>query len=142
MYRDINSILDAQQSIRPAVLTANTDGQSVDLRGSDGALVAITIGAVTGSPNATTAVTLEESDNGSSWTDVADADILGEEPVTFAANTAYQFGYKGTARYIRVTYTKGGETNAAIAAMVVRGYLAIAPTEAPRSNAAPAYSGT
>lgn len=142
MYRDLNSNLDAQESLRPAVLTANADGQSVDLRGADSATVVVSIGAITGSVNATTALTLEESDDNSNWSDVADADILGEEPTGtgITANTAYQFGYIGDARYIRATWTKGGETNAAVAAMIVRGHLHKAPSG--QSNAAPTYAGT
>jgi len=132
MYRDINANLDANESIRPAVMTADTDGQGVDLRGADSAIVVVTVGAITGAAGDAT-VTLEESDDNSTFTDVADADILGTEP-TLAANTAYQFGYRGTSRYVRATFTVGGETNVAASAMVVRGNLARATTEAPRSN--------
>lgn len=142
MYRDINSNLDAQESLRPAVRTADADGESVDLRGADGALIAISVGAITGTVNATTAFVLEESDDDSVFTDVADADILGEEPTGtgITANTAFQFGYIGEKRYIRVSSVKGGETNLAASAMIVRGYLHKAPSD--QSNAAPTYSGT
>lgn len=133
MYRDINANLDVNESIRPQVATGAVDGETVDLRGADSALVAVSIGAITGTAGDAT-VTLEESADGTTFTDVADADILGSEP-TLAANTAYQFGYIGTARYIRATFDLGGETNVAVAAAVVRGHLHRAPTEAPRSNA-------
>jgi YD repeat-containing protein len=142
MYRDLNSNLDAQESLRPAVLTADADGESVDLLGADSATIVVSVGAITGSVNGTTALTLEESDDNSSWADVADADILGAEPIgtDIAANTAYQFGYIGAARYIRATWTKGGETNAAVAAMVVRGHLHKAPSA--QAGTAPTYAGT
>lgn len=142
MYRDNNSNLDAQESLRPAVLSSDTDGETVDLRGSDSATIVVSIGAISGSVNGTTALTLEESDDGTSFSDVADADILGEEPTGtgITANTAFQFGYIGDARYIRATWTKGGETNAAVSAMVVRGHLHKAPSA--QSNAAPTYTGT
>lgn len=134
MYRDMNSNLDVNESIRPQVATADVDGEGVDLRGADSAVVAISIGAITGA-GTTSSVTLEESDDNSSFTDVADADILGTEPATLAASTAYQFGYRGTKRYVRAVFGLGGATNVAVAATIVRGTLHRAPTEAPRSNA-------
>ena len=134
MYRDINSNLDVNESIRPAVLSADADGQAVDLLGSDSCLIVVSVGAVTGTMTTTT-VTLEESDvSGSGYTDVADADILGTEP-TLTANTAFQFGYRGAKRYVRATFTVGAATNAAVSATVIRGNLARSPSEAPRSNA-------
>lgn len=133
-YRDINANLDVNESIRPQVATAEVDGETVDLRGADSALFAVSIGAITGT-GGDAAVTAEESDDGTAWTDVADADILGSEPTALAANTAYQFGYKGDKRYVRANFAIGSETNVAVAVQVVRGHLHRAPEEAPRSNA-------
>ena len=131
--RDINSKLDANESIRPQVASGAVNGEGVDLRGSDAAMIAVSIGAITGAAGDAT-VTLEESDDNSVFTDVAAADILGTEP-TLAANTAYQFGYIGAKRYVRAVFALGGETNVAVAAVVVRGMLDRKPSEAPRSNA-------
>lgn len=119
--RDFNACSDVEESIRPQVATADVDGQSVDLRGADSVLIAVSVGAMTDDASDST-VTLEESDNNSDWTDVADADILGTEP-TLAADTAYQFGYIGQARYVRATFTLGTATNAAVCALAVRGHL-------------------
>jgi hypothetical protein len=140
MLRDMNSSLDVNESIRPQVAAGNVNGQGVDLRGSDAAVIAVSIGAITGSA-ADAVVTLEESVDNSTFTDVATADILGVEP-TLAANTAYQFGYIGEARYVRAVFDLGGETNVAVAVTITRGMPHIAPTGAPRSNAAPTYTGT
>ena len=139
MYRDMNSNLGAITSLAPAVRTADADGAGVDLLGCDSATIIVNVGAITGSVNATSAVVLEESDDDSIYTDVADADILGTEPTEYAAATAYQFGYIGSKRYVRATHVKGGETNAATSAVVVKGNLHTAPSE--QSNAAPTYSG-
>lgn len=119
--RDFNACSDVEDSIRPQVATADVDGETVDLRGADSALVAVSVGAMTDDASDST-VTLEESDDDSTWTDVADADILGSEP-TIAADTAYQFGYIGTARYIRAKFTVGTATNAAVCALIVRSHL-------------------
>ena len=139
MYRDMNSNLGAITSLAPAVRTADADGAGVDLLGCDSATIIVNVGAVTGTVNATSAVVLEESDDNSVFTDVADADILGTEPTSYAAATAYQFGYIGSKRYVRATHVKGGENNATTSAVVVKGNLHTAPSA--QSNAAPTYSG-
>lgn len=134
MYRDNNSILDVNESVRPAVHAGSVNGEGVDLRESNAALIAISIGAITGS-SGDASVTLEESDDNSTYTDVADADILGAEPIALADNTAYQFGYSGTKRYVRAVLDTAGETNVAGSVTVIRGELDRSPNGAPRSNA-------
>lgn len=123
--RDNTSNLLVAESIRPQVATAGVNGETVDTRGSDAVMIAVSVGAITGSGGDAT-VTLEESDNGSDWTDVADADILGTEP-TLSADTAYQFGYSGDARYVRAVFGLGTETDVAVSATAVLGDLHRAP---------------
>lgn len=122
--RDLTSNLDGEHSLAPAVYTATTNGAGVDLRGSDSAMIAVHSGAYTDGSHV---VTLQESDDDSTYTDVADADIQGAEPTIDAAgdaNSVFQFGYIGTSRYVRVITTVTGATSgAAYAACVVRGHL-------------------
>lgn len=121
--RDLNSCIDAVESLRPAVHTADTNGESVDLRGADSAAIVVTVGAITGTAD-DASIILEESDaSGSGFAAVADADILGSEPTALDPNTAHQFGYIGTKRYIRVVFDLGTETNVAASGMVIRGHL-------------------
>lgn len=126
--RDITSNLAAEPSLAPAVRTATTNGAGVDLRGSDSAMVVVNTGAYTDGSHV---VTLQESDDNSTFTDVADADIQGTEPTINAAgdaNSVFQFGYIGTSRYVRVISTVTGATSgAAYAGSVVRGHLHQAP---------------
>ena len=117
-YRDSNACADVEETIRPQVATADVDGETVDLRGADSVLFAVTIGTITDDATDST-VTVEESADDSTWTDVADADILGTEP-TLAADTAYQFGYIGSERYVRATFGLGTATNVAVATLAVR----------------------
>ena len=117
-YRDSNASANVEETIRPQVATADVDGETVDLRGADSVLFAVTIGTITDDATDST-VTVEESADDSAWTDVADADILGTEP-TVAADTAYQFGYIGAERYVRATFTVGGATNVAVSTVAVR----------------------
>lgn len=125
MNRDLTSCIDVDETIRPQVATAGVNGQTVDLRGSDSVAFAVSIGAITGSAGDAT-VTIEESSDDSTWTDVADADILGTEP-TLAADTAYQFGYIGGERYVRAVFGLGAETNVAVSVTAIRGHLANQP---------------
>lgn len=125
MNRDLTSCIDVVESIRPEVATAGVNGETVDLRGSDSVAFAVSVGAITGSAGDAT-VTIEDSPNGTDWTDVADGFILGTEP-TLAANTAYQFGYIGGQRYVRAVFGLGAETNVAVSVTAVRGHLSNEP---------------
>jgi hypothetical protein len=127
MNRDLVSNILAGESIRPQVATGAVNGEEVDLRGFDSLAVVVSVGAIVGAAGDAT-VTLEESDtSGSGFTAVAAGDIQGAEPV-LVANTAYQFGYIGTKRYVRAVFALGGETSVAVAAMVIAGHPAQAPT--------------
>jgi len=119
--RDFNACSDVEESIRPQVATGAVNGQTVNLQGADSVLFAVSIGAISGTAGDATVI-LEESVDGSAWTNVEDADILGTEP-NLAASTAYQFGYIGTKQYVRAVFSKGTETNVAVTAIAIRGHL-------------------
>jgi hypothetical protein len=119
--RDFTNQSDVVESIRPQTASGAVNGETVDMRGADSVLIAISAGAITGG-NGDSSITLEESDDDSNWTDVADEDIIGTEP-TLDPNTAYQFGYSGGARYVRAVFDLGTETDAAICATAVRSHL-------------------
>lgn len=113
------------QSIAPINTTADINGASVDRRGYDDVLVILNVG-ITGdtlSGSVYLAAELEESDDGSSWNDVADADI---RTAVTAVNTGsfakiddnteddvrVQCDYIGTKRYVRpVVNLVGTHTN-------------------------------
>lgn len=133
MNRDLINCIDEAESIRPQVATGAVNGEGVDLRGAESVAVVVSIGAITGS-SGDAAVTLEESDDNSTFTDVADADIIGTEPTALAQNTTYRFGYKGSKRYVRAVFALGGETDVAVAAMAVKGHLARKPEDASYSS--------
>lgn len=127
--RDGTSSFDVVESLRPAVHTA-TDGQEVDLRGCDSAMIACSTGAIAGTANAATLIKLQESDtSGSGYTDVAAADVIGTQPTTLTANTIYQFAYIGDQRYIRVVIANGGATSVAASGVVVKGHLDYEPAD-------------
>ncbi len=118
----------AVQAIAPAVLAANTNGASIDLKGFDSALFVINTGAIDAAGDFT--VKLQESDTGTSgWTDVDAVDVLGSVPATLAANAAYRIGYIGSKRkrYVRAVATKAGGTSIAAGVVAILGHPNIAP---------------
>jgi hypothetical protein len=119
--RDTNACADVEESIRPQVATGNVTGQSINLRGSDSVLFAVSIGAISGTSGDAT-VKIQDSPDNSTWTNAASSVILGAEP-TLSANTAYQFGYIGSRQYVRAIFAKGGETSVAVSVVGVREYL-------------------
>ena len=124
--RDLASNLAIAESIRPAVHSAATvTGETVDTRGFESAMVAITVGAVAGAGDVTPK--LQHSANGSDWDDVAAADLIGEFPVILEASTTYKVGYRGGRRYLRVFGTLNSGTSVAYAAALVMGNPAQMP---------------
>ena len=124
--RDLARNLAVLESIRPAVHSAATvTGETVDTRGFESAMVAITVGAIAGSGNVTPK--LQHSVNDSDWDDVAAADLLGEFPEELVASTTYKVGYRGGRRYLRVFGTLNSGTSVAYAAAVILGHPAQRP---------------
>jgi hypothetical protein len=107
------------------------NGTGVDLAGYDSALVIIEAGAVGGTSSPSFTFQVQESDNNTDFTAVADADLDGTEPVIAAANDdqIHVIGYKGIKRYIRVSITAKVGTDPALpcSATVLRGRPRVRP---------------
>ena len=122
---DLANNLIAVQSLAPAVRTADANGTGVDLQGFEGAMCVFDIGAEgdTLSSSVHFEVSLEHSDDNSSFSDVAQADIVdgtissggiflkldgtaGGNPDT--TGEIFRVGYRGGKRYIRVVLAKTG----------------------------------
>ena len=127
-------------SLPAAVRTAAANGTGVDLQGYESATVLVDVGAEgdTLSSSVHFEVSLEESDDNSTFTDVAQASIIdgtiasggiflkldgttGGDPDTTGG--IFRVGYVGNKRYIRVVLAKTGthSNGTPIGAMVVRG---------------------
>lgn len=131
--RDLEANLAISQSLEPISRVGSSDGTgaSVDLLGYDGALAVADIGtwvAGTHTPK------LQESADGTTFTDVGTADLIGAfSAVTSTATdqTVQIVGYKGTSRYLRgyVTVTSGGTAGqgAVTGFLIVRGHPEQAP---------------
>jgi len=112
-----NSVL-VQQTVTAANRTNGTvNGTAVDLWSNSvgrqkfgGALVVVQTGTIT---DGTHTVEVQESDDNSSFTAVADADLQGTEPAIGAANdnVVYEIGYRGSKRYLRAAVVTSGATS-------------------------------
>lgn len=120
--RDLYHHLGPVQSIAPGAKTATASGTGVDLRFYSSALVLLDVGAWT---DGTHTLKIQESDDNSSYTDVAAEDLQGAFTAISGAghaNAVQKVGYIGYKRYIRAHVTVAGATTGAIyGATVVRG---------------------
>ncbi len=82
-------------------------------------------GAIT---DGTHTVNVQESANGSVWTDVAAKDLRGGEPAVTLTNddVVYETAYTGSARYVRLQLiTAGATTGGLVSAMALLGIQAV-----------------
>lgn len=125
--RDLYNEVGPAQSLRPQTVTAAVNGTGVDLRGFDSATVLVDTGTITGTTPTVTAK-IQESDDNSTFTDVAAADLLGGAlPATIGIaedETIYRRGYRGAKRYLRVIVSAVGGTSPSLpmAASILRGH--------------------
>ena len=108
-----NAILGA--GLAPQTITASANGSSADMINGDGPCFAIQqIGAVSGT-SPTLAGKIQESTDGSTWTDVSGATFT---TVTSSTNTQ-AITFERTKRYLRYVATVGGTSPSfAVAALV------------------------
>lgn len=123
--RDLYNNLAVAQSVAPAVQTATATGTAVDLLGFNSAMIVINCGAIAGSGNFTPK--LQESDDNSTFTDVAAGDLHGSFVSALAAATVYKVGYRGVKRYIRPVLTLNSGTSIAAGVTVIKGAAASKP---------------
>jgi len=127
--RDLKSNIKPVQSLVPATRNAAANGSGVDLAGFNAASVVFSSGAIGGAAPSFT-FEVQESDDNTTFTAVADRDIRGVEPVVTAANQVSQVAYLGYKRYIRAVVKTVAGTSPTLdcAAHVVLGHPANAPT--------------
>jgi hypothetical protein len=130
--KDLHSKLGLVQSIAAQAVTGAVSGAGADLQGYNSALFVLDIGAGSGtSPTAT--VVLQESDDNTTFTDIAAADLIGGDQIAQITGSTdeavYKRGYVGTKRYLRarVSATGGTSPSFPMAAQIILGH----PTDAP-----------
>ncbi len=131
--RDLLRQQVVMQSLAPAArVNGVATGAAVDLRGYDGAVIAVSFGAYT---DGTHTPTIVHSNDGVTFTTCAfgaelDGPLdLAEVSGSAGANKIQQIGYIGNQRYVAVVITTTGATTGALsAANVVAGLPRNAPT--------------
>ena len=107
---ELHDNIQVQQTLAPAARAASATGSSVDLSGFEAVEIVALVGTIS---DGTHALTVEESDDGSTWSAVAASDLLGSF-ANLASNTPQRVGYIGGKRYLRVKTTVTGATNGGV----------------------------
>ncbi|MEU5111709.1 hypothetical protein AB0G64_09435 [Streptomyces longwoodensis] len=122
MKRSVYTHVRARASLTITARTASANGTSVDrkLSGASGtnewhssAMLLVHTGAIT---DGTHAITLEVSDDNSSWAAADPADLQGALPSIGSADDdkVYEIGYTGNKRYLRAVTTVSGTTSGGV----------------------------
>lgn len=126
--RDLANNIGAVLALSPAVQSATIKGNTIDTLGFGSLAFLINTGAIASSGNFTISVQESDTTTDGDFTDVAAADLTGEnlaDPV--AADSSYKVGYVGNKRYARIVATKNSGTSVAIGAVAVKGNAAEKP---------------
>ncbi|PTL55746.1 hypothetical protein [Paraconexibacter algicola] len=109
---------DPKTTLAPQSIGGAVTGTGVDLAGCEAATIIVETGAA----STVATIKVQESDDNSTFTDVADADLIGltGNPSGFAttASSIRKVAYVGGKRYVRVSTTAGSA--ALLSACVVR----------------------
>jgi hypothetical protein len=126
--RDVRLELDPKVSLTPDQYTATGNGTGIDLQGAEAALIVIPTGPF-GGTGPTASYKVQESDDNSTFTDVADTDLIGvtgnTSGVALAASAVQKVSYIGNKRYVRVALSAVAGTSPVIrvGGDVVRAHL-------------------
>jgi len=113
----IKEAVKAVEAFRPADVAASAGGLTIDRLGFDDALFVLSTGAVDGT-SPTLDVKIQESDDGSTWSDVSGATFTqitaANQLATLRVNLAI-----GRKRYLRIYSTIGGTDTPKVATAVL-----------------------
>lgn len=122
--RDLYSNILAVQALASASRSAALTGETIDLLQAHRAVILVNTGSITGDGDF--GVTLQESDDGTEWANVAADQVQTDAPATLEANASYRLGYLGWQRFIRLSLTKEGGTSIQAGAVAI-----LSPAERP-----------
>jgi len=139
--KDLHNSISMDTLIANATYSADTTPPAVDLQGYNGAEVVLGLGAggITFSGTNKIEFVLTHSDDNSTYTNVADADMIGVSGITngiikalTAAQAAavFRYGYKGSKRYLKLLADFSGThgTGTPIAAYAIKGEAFVQPS--------------
>lgn len=128
MKTSLYNVAKSVQTLAPAARTTTANGTAVDRHNAGrgafrSALLVVNAGTVT---DGTHTVELQDSDNGTDFTAVANEFLQGSEPAITTANdlAVHEVGYTGSRRYLRCVITVSGSpsTGGVIGASIQLGY--------------------
>lgn len=122
--KDLSLISNPVSSLRHAAQAAAANGTGVDLAGYEGALCVLDQVAIGGTGSPTVTHKLQESDDNSTFTDVATADMVGgAQPAAQSAVGVIVRSYIGAKRYVRwaLTALTGTSPTSTASGTVIRG---------------------
>lgn len=122
--RDLKSNIKRVSALAPQSATAAVNGAGVDRAGFESVVVSFNCGAIGGTTPSFT-LEVQESDDNTTFTAVADKDLQGAEPTITASNAGVvNLGYAGVKRYIRpvVKTVSGTSPTLLVEASVVLGH--------------------
>ena len=118
--KDLHNLISVTTAI---ALTAVADGEdvagvSIDRQGSDGLEFIFQVGAYT---DGSVTPLVQESDDDSTYTDVADADLTNTEAsAALSAAGVSSIGYIGNKRYVKVTAATAAGSTLSVGATAVK----------------------
>ncbi len=116
--RDFYSNLAVKSALDPAVQSDSVDGVAIQpQRLASGVVFVLATGAIAGA--GAFSAKLQESANGTDWTDVPAKWVQSNAPAVLAASSSYRLGYTGKAEYVRLSLVKASGTSIAASAVAV-----------------------
>lgn len=119
--RDLYNNIGLVTAVEPAVLTATTTSNAIDIAGFESATVVIATGPIAGAGNFTAKLTHSDTIGGT-YTDVAQSDLLGAFPAVLLASTPVKVGYRGSKRFLKPVLTLNSGTSIAASVVVVKSH--------------------
>ena len=122
--KDLTSAVSPLQTLVPATRNTAATGSTIDMTVFDSAVVVVAVGALV---DGTHSVTVQDSDDGTTWANVNDGQLVGTF-TNLTANSVQRVGYLGIRRYLRANSASSGATGCTFGAVIVRGNPRTGPT--------------
>lgn len=133
--KDLHNNIEVVSLLDPITVTTTQTITDIDLAGWESAELVFSIGLDAGSGLSDShqiAFVLSDSPDGTTYTAVADADMLGVSDITAGNileiddtdedNTVYHFGYVGGQRYLQIVGTVTGTISMPMAITLIKGH--------------------
>lgn len=135
--KDLHNNIDVVTVLHSVAVSATQTITNIDFSGANSIELVFDIGVDTGLGESNKfTFTLQHSDDGTTYTNVAAADVLGVTPSsgviltidsTDEDNTLYHYGYVGGKKYGQIIITETGTVSCPVSITMIKGHLLDAP---------------